>query len=65
MTLNNAVNQGYMDRVARGQYKVNAVGENLVSMTLPDAGGGSAAPKRARKEGSPSGKNSSRKARKS
>jgi hypothetical protein len=39
VTLNNAVQQGYMDRAARGAYRVNAVGENLVSMTLPGAGG--------------------------
>jgi hypothetical protein len=34
-TLNNAVNQGYFDRAGRGNYKINAVGENLVAMILP------------------------------
>lgn len=37
-TLNNAVQQGYMDSAGRGTYRLNAVGENLVSMTLPSAG---------------------------
>lgn len=49
VTLNNAVAQGYMDRADRGQYKLNAVGENLVSMALPDATGASALPRRPRK----------------
>src|SRR5262249_48899145 len=39
VTLNNAVQQGYMDRAARGEYRLNAVGENLVAMTLPGTGG--------------------------
>lgn len=39
VTLNNAVQQGYLDRADRGAYKINAVGENLVAMTLPGAGG--------------------------
>lgn len=38
-TLNNAVQQGYLDRAGRGVYKLNAVGENLVSMTLPSSEG--------------------------
>jgi hypothetical protein len=41
--LGNAVKQGYLDRVGRGDFRLNAVGENLVAMTLPgtnnDAGG--------------------------
>lgn len=37
VTLNNAVQQGYIDRPARGEYRLNAVGENLVAMTLPGA----------------------------
>jgi hypothetical protein len=36
-TFNNAVKQGYMDRADRGEYRLNAVGENLVSMTLPSS----------------------------
>jgi len=37
--LNMAVRQGYLDRAGRGAYKINAVGENLVAMTLPGGGG--------------------------
>ncbi|MCK6440620.1 MAG: hypothetical protein L6Q71_10540 [Planctomycetes bacterium] len=36
-TLNNAVKAGYLDKAGRGKYKINAVGENLVAMTLPGA----------------------------
>jgi hypothetical protein len=39
-TLNNAVMLGYFDRAGDGQFKLNAVGENLVAMTLPGASGG-------------------------
>src|SRR5712672_1821158 len=39
-TLNNAVMLGYFDRAGDGQFKLNAVGENLVAMTLPGAVGG-------------------------
>jgi hypothetical protein len=35
VTLNNAVALGYFDRGGRGEFKLNAVGENLVAMTLP------------------------------
>jgi hypothetical protein len=35
MTLNNAITLGYFDRAGRGEFKLNAVGENLVAMTLP------------------------------
>jgi hypothetical protein len=53
VTLNNSVQQGYMDRAARGTYRVNAVGENLVSMTLPGAGAdGTAYKQRARRRSS-------------
>lgn len=34
VTLNNAVALGYFDRGGRGEFKLNAVGENLVAMTL-------------------------------
>ena len=37
-TLNNAVRQGYFDRADRGEFKLNAVGENLVAMALPASG---------------------------
>jgi hypothetical protein len=37
--LNNAIRQGYLDRVGRGEFKLNAVGENLVAMALPGTGG--------------------------
>lgn len=35
MTLTNAKNQGYLDKIGRGEFKLNTVGENLVAMTLP------------------------------
>lgn len=38
-TLNNACNMGLLDRVARGLFTINSVGENLVAMTLPAAPG--------------------------
>jgi hypothetical protein len=38
-TLNNAKNLGYLDSVARGEFRINTVGENLVAMTLPGQGG--------------------------
>jgi hypothetical protein len=50
--LNNAVKQGYLDRAERGAFKVNAVGENLVAMTLPGAGGDSNGPRPARRKAS-------------
>ncbi len=37
-TLVNAHAQGYLDRGERGAYVVNAVGENLVAMALPESG---------------------------
>lgn len=38
--LQNAVTQGYLDRTAeRGAFKINAVGENLVAMSLPGGAG--------------------------
>jgi len=37
-TLSNAVALGYFDRAGRGAFKLNAVGENLVAMTLPSSG---------------------------
>lgn len=43
-TLNNAVNRGYLDRQARGQFAISTVGENLVARTLP--GGNDAAAKK-------------------
>jgi hypothetical protein len=47
MTLNNAHAKGLLDRGSeRGKFAINAVGENLVGMTLP--GGGTAQPSRAR-----------------
>lgn len=35
MTLNNATRAGYLDRAERGAFKLSAVGENLVAITLP------------------------------
>lgn len=47
--LNNAVRQGYLDRAERGSCSVNAVGENLVAMTLPSTGRDTSGPGAARK----------------
>jgi hypothetical protein len=38
--LRNAKNQGYLDAVGGGEYKINHVGENLVAMTLGANGNG-------------------------
>jgi hypothetical protein len=54
MTLNNAYMAGLLDRPEKGQYTINSVGENLVTMTLP--GDGSTTDKRrtpARKSSAP------------
>jgi hypothetical protein len=40
LTLDNARRSGYLDKAERGAFKLNAVGENLVAITLP----GNAAP---------------------
>jgi hypothetical protein len=37
-TLVNAHHAGLLDNVRRGAYSINAVGENLVAMALPDSG---------------------------
>ena len=39
VTLNNAEKQGYLDRIDRGHFRINTVGENLVAMTLPSGNG--------------------------
>ena len=44
MTLFNAKNQGYLDAAGDGKFKINSVGENLVTMTL--GGGGEAGDQR-------------------
>jgi hypothetical protein len=46
--LNNSVQMGYMDRAGRGAYRLNAVGENLVAMTLPGGGDVAASPTKRR-----------------
>jgi len=39
-TLNNALRSGYLDKGSkRGTFRINAVGENLVAMTLPGGDG--------------------------
>jgi hypothetical protein len=35
VTLDNARRTGYLDKAGRGKFKLNAVGENLVAITLP------------------------------
>jgi hypothetical protein len=39
MTLNNAASSGYFDRIDRGTYRLNPVGFNLVTQSLPRAAG--------------------------
>jgi hypothetical protein len=41
ITLDNARRAGYLDKAERGAYKLNAVGENLVAITLPGNAGNS------------------------
>ena len=45
-TLPNAKAAGYLDAVGNGEYKLNAVGHNLVVHSMPRGAGGKAAPKR-------------------
>jgi len=52
-TLNNAKTAGYLDAVGKGAFKLNAVGENLVAITLP-GNGTQSAPKT--KRAAPNGK---------
>jgi hypothetical protein len=47
-TLVNAYADGVLDKVDRGQYRINSVGENLVAMVLPAAGDSPKAPRRSR-----------------
>lgn len=37
MTLTNAKNAGYLDPAGEGRFKISAVGENLVAITMPSA----------------------------
>ena len=46
MTLPNAKNAGYFDMVGDGEYRLNAIGHNLVVHSLPRSG---SAPRRAKK----------------
>ena len=55
ITLTNALKQGYFDRGGRGEFKLNAVGENLVAMTLPggtagNSGNGQPRPRKQQKK---------------
>jgi hypothetical protein len=55
LTLDNSKRSGYLDKAERGAFKLNAVGENLVAITLPgnaassQGNGGSSNKKRAKK----------------
>jgi hypothetical protein len=42
----NAHHQGLLDRGERGKYEINAVGENLVALSLPSSQGGGIISKR-------------------
>jgi hypothetical protein len=45
-TLINAFNSGYLDKTSeRGRYRLNAVGENLVAMVLPEGEAAATAPR--------------------
>jgi hypothetical protein len=48
-TLHSAHRMGLLDKVGRGAFGVNSVGENLVAMTLPQDGSASASTGRTRK----------------
>ncbi len=55
--LNNATQSGYLDRAGGGAFKLNAVGENLVAMTLPGQASSGNGPRPAKKKlKTPSGK---------
>ena len=45
-TLINAFHAGLLDREARGEFGINAVGENLVAMALPEPANGVSRPKK-------------------
>ncbi len=60
-TLTNAKNQGYLDLVGTGEYRINSVGENLVTMTLGANGGAEATVVKRRR---PAGKKVAKKAAK-
>lgn len=59
--LNNAVANGFLDRGGRGEYRINAVGENLIAMTLPETNNRSRTPVSRKKRGSAQGSKSKRK----
>ncbi len=65
-TLRNAVSAGLLDKVDRGAFSVNSVGENLVAVTLPGDGSepGPAAPRRRQPRRKRGGQKSARKATK-
>jgi hypothetical protein len=50
MTLPNAKNAGYFDAVGDGEYRLNAVGHNLVVHSMPRGAGSSEPSKRSRKK---------------
>ena len=45
-TLLNSVNAGLLDKVGKGLFSINSVGENLVAITLPGDGSTGAAPQK-------------------
>jgi hypothetical protein len=51
MTLVNAKGAGYLDAVGNGEYKLNAVGHNLVVHSMPRGAGETASKRRPRKRG--------------
>lgn len=55
-TLANAMGMGYLDKIDRGAFKLNTVGENLVAITLPPGTGEKVS--RTRKKATPAKKKS-------
>ena len=53
-TLINAFTAGLLDREERGQFGINAVGENLVAMALPEPPNGTNRPKKRASKTKPS-----------
>jgi len=49
--LNNAVTLGYLNRVGKSTFKINAVGENLVAMALPGIAGDGSGARKTKKNG--------------
>jgi hypothetical protein len=56
MTLNNAKRAGFLDSAGVGKFKLSAVGENLVAITLPANDSGTSASRKSRQKKTPKAK---------